>query len=60
MNTDPDTYMNVVQPRAASWWTEWEKKADRELQSMLLGETAPADVLAEWDAYWSEKYASEE
>ncbi|RWZ51061.1 sugar ABC transporter substrate-binding protein [Labedella phragmitis] len=59
MNTDPDTYMNVVQPRAVEWWTEWEKKADRELQSMLLGESTPEDVLAGWDEYWSEKYASE-
>ncbi|MGP3536672.1 ABC transporter substrate-binding protein [Microbacterium sp. RD1] len=59
MNEQPETYMTVIQPRGVAWWTEWEEKADRELQSMLLGELATTDLLAGWDAYWSEKYASE-
>ncbi|PJJ70845.1 multiple sugar transport system substrate-binding protein [Diaminobutyricimonas aerilata] len=60
MNEDPDTYLNVAQPRGVAWWTEWGEKADRELQQVLLGEMTTQDLLAEWDAYWSEKYASEE
>jgi multiple sugar transport system substrate-binding protein len=60
MNDDPDTYMNVVQPRTVSWWQEWEQKSDRELQSTLLGEMSTTDLLAGWDTYWAEKFASEE
>lgn len=60
MNEQPDTYMNVVQPRSVSWWGEWEEKGDRELQSMLLGDMTSAELLAGWDAYWSEKFASED
>ncbi|RUR03273.1 ABC transporter substrate-binding protein [Labedella endophytica] len=60
MNEDPDTYMNVIQPRSVSWWQEWQEKSDRELQSVLLGEMTSEELLAEWDTYWSEKYASEE
>jgi multiple sugar transport system substrate-binding protein len=59
MNEQPETYMTVIQPRGVAWWTEWEEKADRELQSMLLGDLSTADLLAGWDAFWSEKYASE-
>ncbi|MGI6879040.1 ABC transporter substrate-binding protein [Microbacterium sp. gxy059] len=59
MTENPDTYVNVVQPRGESWWTEWGQKADQDLQNMLLGNTTPEDLLADWDAYWVEKYAGQ-
>jgi multiple sugar transport system substrate-binding protein len=42
-----------------SWWTEWEQKADRDVQAVLLGDLTTRELLAEWDAFWTEKYASE-
>lgn len=60
MTEDPDTYVNVVQPRGVSWWTEWEQKADQDLQAVLLGDMTTSELLEEWDAYWTEKYAAEQ
>ena len=59
MNEDPETYLNVTQPRGVAWWQEWSEKSDRELQEVLLGQTSTADLLATWDEYWSGKFASE-
>lgn len=59
MNDDPDTYLNVVQPRTVSWWQEWQEKSDRELQQVLLGETTTEELLATWDGYWTEKFEAE-
>jgi multiple sugar transport system substrate-binding protein len=60
MTEDPDTYVNVVQPRGESWWTEWEQKADQDVQAVLLGDMTTAELLEEWDTFWTEKYASEQ
>jgi multiple sugar transport system substrate-binding protein len=60
MTEDPDTYVNVVQPRGESWWTEWEQKADQDVQAVLLGDMTPSELLDEWDTFWTEKYASEQ
>ncbi|GAA2220833.1 sugar ABC transporter substrate-binding protein [Promicromonospora sukumoe] len=60
MTEDPETYVNVVQPRGVSWWTEWEQKADRDLQAVLLGSMTTSELLEEWDTFWTEKYASEQ
>ncbi|MFI8524932.1 ABC transporter substrate-binding protein [Promicromonospora sukumoe] len=60
MTEDPETYVNVVQPRGVSWWTEWEQKADRDLQAVLLGSITTSELLEEWDTFWTEKYASEQ
>lgn len=60
MTEDPDTYVNVVQPRGVSWWTEWEQKADQDLQAVLLGDMTTSELLEEWDVYWTEKYAAEQ
>jgi multiple sugar transport system substrate-binding protein len=60
MTEDPDTYVNVVQPRGASWWTEWEQKADQDLQAVLLGSMTTSELLQEWDTFWTEKYAAEQ
>jgi multiple sugar transport system substrate-binding protein len=60
MTEDPDTYVNVVQPRGESWWTEWEQKADQDVQAVLLGDMTPSELLGEWDTFWTEKYASEQ
>ena len=60
MTEDPDTYVNVVQPRGESWWTEWEQKADRDVQAVLLGDLTTSELLAAWDTFWTEKYAAEQ
>jgi multiple sugar transport system substrate-binding protein len=60
MTEDPDTYVNVVQPRGESWWTEWEQKADQDVQAVLLGDMTPSELLGEWDTFWTEKYAAEQ
>ena len=60
MTEDPDTYVNVVQPRGVSWWTEWEQKADRDVQAVLLGDLTTSELLAAWDTFWTEKYAAEQ
>lgn len=57
MVQDPDTYLNVHEPRGVEWWTEWNQKADNELQSLLLGEMTTEELLESWDAYWTEKLA---
>lgn len=56
MTEHPETYLNVVQPRGVAWWTEWEQKADADVQKVLLGEMAPTQLLAEWDAFWTQKW----
>ncbi|MDR7385528.1 ABC transporter substrate-binding protein [Promicromonospora iranensis] len=60
MTEDPETYVNVVQPRGVSWWTQWEQKADQDLQAVLLGSMTTTELLAEWDTFWTEKYAAEQ
>jgi multiple sugar transport system substrate-binding protein len=60
MTEDPETYVNVVQPRGVSWWTEWEQKADQDLQAVLLGSMTTSELLEEWDTFWTEKYAAEQ
>ncbi|WP_419707624.1 ABC transporter substrate-binding protein [Promicromonospora sp. NFX87] len=60
MTEDPDTYVNVVQPRGESWWTEWEQKADQDVQAVLLGDMTTSELLGEWDTFWTEKYAAEQ
>ena len=55
MTENPDTYVSAIQPRSVSWWTEWIKKADGELQRVLTGQMSTSDLLASWDAYWTEK-----
>ncbi|WP_110588257.1 ABC transporter substrate-binding protein [Microbacterium suaedae] len=59
MTEDPETYVNVEQPRGESWWTEWGQKADQDVQNVLLGNMTTSELLTDWDAYWTEKYAGE-
>ncbi|MBN8204441.1 sugar ABC transporter substrate-binding protein [Microbacterium esteraromaticum] len=59
MTENPDTYINVVQPRGVSWWTEWIQKSDQDVQKVLLGDMSTQELLASWDEYWTEKYATE-
>jgi multiple sugar transport system substrate-binding protein len=59
MTENPDTYINVAQPRGVSWWTEWIQKSDQEIQNVLLGNMTTTELLESWDAYWTEKYAAE-
>ncbi|WP_022893092.1 ABC transporter substrate-binding protein [Agromyces subbeticus] len=59
MNENPDAYITAEQPRGAAWWTEWGEKADAEVQQVLIGQLTPEELLASWDAYWTEKWASE-
>lgn len=55
MTNAPETYINAIQPRGVAWWTEWEQKADSEIQRVLVGDLSTTDLLAGWDAYWTEK-----
>lgn len=55
MTENPDTYVSAIQPRSVSWWTEWIKKSDGELQRVLTGQMSTAELLASWDTYWTEK-----
>ncbi|MFV0429495.1 MAG: ABC transporter substrate-binding protein [Arachnia sp.] len=57
MSADPDTWVAVEEPRGVAWWTEWAQKAQDDLQAVLLGDMTPEDMLADWDAYWTEKWA---
>ena len=59
MTEDPDTYVNVQQPRGVSWWTEWIQKSDQDVQNVLLGNMSTSELLESWDAYWVDKYATE-
>lgn len=60
MTEDPETYINVQQPRGVSWWTEWIQKSDQDVQNVLLGNMSTSELLESWDTYWTDKYASEE
>ncbi|WP_328954454.1 sugar ABC transporter substrate-binding protein [Kitasatospora purpeofusca] len=55
MNQSPDKYLTVIQPRSVAWWSEWSQKADADVQRVLLGKVSTKDLLADWDAYWTEK-----
>lgn len=57
MTENPETYISAVQPRTVSWWTEWIKKSDGELQRVLTGKMTTQELLASWDSYWVEKMA---
>ncbi len=57
MTENPDTYISAVQPRGVSWWTEWIKKSDGELQRVLTGKMTTQELLTSWDSYWVEKMA---
>ncbi|MEO3750633.1 sugar ABC transporter substrate-binding protein [Streptomyces sp. B6B3] len=59
MTEESDTYITVTEPRDAPWWTEWAQKADSEVQSVLLGDMSPAELLDSWDTYWTEKWQNE-
>ncbi|MDO5747972.1 MAG: sugar ABC transporter substrate-binding protein [Actinomycetaceae bacterium] len=55
MLKEPDTYMNVVEPRRSKYWSEWTQKADSDIQKMLLGNLSQDEMLAGWDEFWSSK-----
>lgn len=57
MTENPETYISAIQPRTVSWWTEWIKKSDGELQRVLTGKMTTQELLASWDSYWVEKMA---
>ncbi len=58
MTQNPDTYVNVQQPRGEAWWTEWMQKADQDVQSVLLGSMTTEELLSSWDSYWTDKYSN--
>ena len=59
MTENPDTYINVRQPRGVSWWMEWIQKSDQDVQKVLLGNMTTEELLTSWDEFWTEKYAAE-
>ncbi|MBA2812964.1 sugar ABC transporter substrate-binding protein [Streptomyces sp. KM273126] len=59
MTENPEKYQVVTQPRGVDWWTEWQQKSDADVQKLILGKTTPKELLATWDAYWTEKWQQE-
>lgn len=59
MTQNPEKYQVVTQPRGVDWWTEWQQKSDADVQKMILGKMTPRELLAAWDAYWTEKWQQE-
>ena len=60
MTEQPDKYLVVTQPRGVSWWAEWQQKADADVQKLVLGKTSPKELLAGWNAFWTEKWQQEQ
>jgi multiple sugar transport system substrate-binding protein len=58
MNSDPSHYPVITEPRNVTWWAEWKTKSDADSQKFLLGKISPADLMADWDAYWTAKLKS--
>ncbi|MBD9735414.1 sugar ABC transporter substrate-binding protein [Streptomyces sp. H28] len=56
MSENPERFLVVTQPRGVAWWAEWQQRADTDVQKMILGKLSPKDLLAGWDAYWTEKW----
>ncbi|MHA6523648.1 ABC transporter substrate-binding protein [Tessaracoccus sp. G1721] len=56
MTSKPDTFIAVKEPRGVAWWTEWATKSEKDFQEVLLGQKSTADMLADWDQYWTEKW----
>lgn len=56
MSSQPETWISVQEPRYEPWWTEWSQKAETDLQKVLLGESTSAELLADWDQYWTQKW----
>lgn len=56
MSENPEKFLVVTQPRGVAWWAEWQQRADTDVQKMILGKLSPKDLLAGWDAYWTEKW----
>ncbi|QKW05189.1 sugar ABC transporter substrate-binding protein [Streptomyces sp. NA04227] len=59
MAKQPETYIDVTQPRDAPWFTAWTLKADADVQKLVLGKVTPKALLADWDAYWTAKWKSQ-
>ena len=57
MTSNPETWISVVEPRSAAWWTEWMQRSETDLQQVLLGKMSTADLLKGWDQFWTEKWA---
>jgi multiple sugar transport system substrate-binding protein len=59
MTNAPQTYLSVIQPRTVDWWTEWTQRADGDVQRVITGDMTSRELLAGWDAYWTEKWAAQ-
>ena len=55
MNDNPEKYPVVTEPRNVAWFAEWQAKSNKESQEFLLGKISPAELMASWDKYWTEK-----
>lgn len=55
MNNHPKEFPFVTEPRDASWWSAWLVKSNQDMQNLLLGKITPAQLMANWDKYWSGK-----
>lgn len=56
MAKDPATYPMVKEPDQVTWWTEWQQKADADIQNLLIGKLSADTMLSGWDKYWTDKW----
>ncbi|WHT18238.1 sugar ABC transporter substrate-binding protein [Crossiella sp. CA-258035] len=45
----------VERPIQYPGWGRWQKQADIDVQSLLVGEKSVAEVLGSWDEFWAEQ-----
>ncbi|WP_440068532.1 ABC transporter substrate-binding protein [Streptosporangium sp. OZ121] len=50
-----DKQVITIRPVDYPGWSEWQQAADKDIQSLLTGGKTAADVLAAWDAFWTDQ-----
>lgn len=58
MASRPDEFKAAFAPFTYEGWGKYNKKADDDLQKMLLGQMSEEEVAADWDKYWTEQKAN--
>ncbi|WP_214411282.1 ABC transporter substrate-binding protein [Sphaerisporangium fuscum] len=50
-----DKQMITIRPVDYPGWSQWQQTADKDVQALLTGGKTAADVLREWDAFWTDQ-----
>lgn len=58
MNANPGTWICAVAPQQYQGWGEYMKRANDDLQKLLTGSMTEEQVLAGWDAFWTDQRAA--